>query len=158
MPEITNSETIQEIVKGARLQSADGVPRILSNQIVPVMECNPKLLRRTNIVKASTGTGTATIFTTDANRDFYVTAVYLSYSKAVADAGATARIDTTIDGATVTLIRLAGVTLTAERDSLSLSFPFPIKVDRNVIFQVALSNTFGNACAGVMGFYEEVKN
>lgn len=79
---IYNSNLTKEVIDGAKLQVQDGnIPSEIAEKVIPVMEVNPKLLRRVNIVKQNTS---GNIYTTPTDRDFYLTAFNLSaYSTAV---------------------------------------------------------------------------
>lgn len=136
MVQVHNSDLLKEVREGASLQQLDGgIPSILDNKIVPVMEVNPKLLRRANIVDGnarSTSGATVIIYTTPSDRDFYLTSLqwYLVKTAACDSATAAATITVVIDGATKSLVRYGEITLTAQEISESTTFTVPIKLDR----------------------------
>lgn len=139
MATIYNSELSRELIDGGKIQtSRDNIPTQIADKVVPVMEVNPKLLRRCTIVRRSTAISalTSTIYTTPANGDFYISALEIAYS---ADAAATTTnftITATIDGASRIIAELRRVTGAADKDSLYLGFPIPIKIDRNTIIAI----------------------
>lgn len=131
-----NSETTRELIDAGKLQVVQGVPQTIANYIQPVMEVNPKLLRRITITRdnTKTTTGSAIIYTTPATQDFYLVGYTISVIKDVAcDAatGGVAFISVVIDGATRTFGNIVGITLTAQNEAFSHSFPIPMKIDRS---------------------------
>jgi hypothetical protein len=142
MLEIHNSETISELAKGGGLQSAQGIPRQLNTQVIPVMECNPRLLRISSIVRqaAQSATGDVTVYTTPAKQDFYMTYAQLSIQKDVVSDNVVCHLTCTMGGATRRIISIPAISLTAGTRDIAVSFPFPIKIDRNT--NVLLSGAF----------------
>lgn len=136
MAQIHNSELLKGMQDSAKLQTIrDRIPDQLADKIVPVMEVNPKLLRVCNIVRGANKatTASATLYTTPTDKDFYLTGIALSYTKNVTCDTATGALNVTvyIDGALQTLFSLAKLTLTAEEKTGSITFPIPVKLDRN---------------------------
>jgi hypothetical protein len=156
MADVKNSETIKNLREAAQLSSAiENPPLILSNTIVPTIEINPRLSRICNIIKSSTG---GTLYTTPAQGKFYLNSVYMSMSKAVADAMSEAHINIVVNGLTIQVIRLQGVTLTAETHDLSISFPIPIIVDPASSISCSATGAGGSVYYGITGVqtYNEV--
>lgn len=148
MATIYNSELTKELINAAKIQtSRDIVPNQLAEKVIPVMEVNPKLLRRTNIMKASTKTttGTQTVYTAPTDKDFYLTDLQLAWSKDVANDGISAFWVITIDGdsATTNILRLYGQTLTANQIVETISFSNPIKIARGSTLSISHSFTVG---------------
>lgn len=87
MPTIHNSTTIQNIREAAAIQGGqESLPNQLASQVVPVMECNPALLRRTTFCLGQAGTvnkNAATLKTTSTTKRTFITSVALAYSKNV---------------------------------------------------------------------------
>lgn len=158
-----NSDTSKELITAGRLQTAaQAVPMKIADTIVPVIECNPKMLRRLNIVKSNTASDAtgAAIMTTSASMDFYISAIELSYTK---DANATSILSTIsayINGASSTIAVLRYEPLTAGNASIALSFPFPIKIDRNTAINVTNSTNVASidTTAIIYGYYDEISN
>lgn len=128
----------------------------ISDVIQPTVEIRPISLicRNAN----STVTGNTVILTTQSDKDFYITSISLGYEKDVACDGVVASVTATIQGVIRTLLELRGITLTASRDSISISYPYPVKIDRNVSINVSNSFGAGNMVkfATLTGYYEEV--
>lgn len=153
MATIYNSDLSKELIDGAKIQiSRDRIPNEIAEKVVPVMEVNPKLLRRADIILSANrvATGTTTIYTTPATgKDFYITDIGLSFSKdAACDmAIGDVYIGATINGVVTTLCRLATLTLTAESKAVEQNFKYPIKVDRGTAINLS---AVGGYAAGLM--------
>lgn len=122
----------------------DHIPKTIIPSIQPVYEVYRRVCNVSRSV-AQTTTGTFTIFTANADRDIFLTGVTLSYVKgATCDIG-TGSIDmtATVKGVATNLLSLAVLTLTAQSDSMTLSFPTPIQVDRNTAVTVTGTFTAG---------------
>lgn len=159
MATIYNSDLSREIQQGARLQVRDRMPSELAEKVVPVMEVNPKLLRRINIVKSllRVNQTISTIWTTDTEKDFYICAANLSYIKDANSTATTIQITAVIDGATVVVLGIPTLTLTAGSNSLHVAFPFPIKVDRGTVVRAGADTAVANIStwAQVHGYYDD---
>jgi len=144
---IYNSELTQGMINNAKIASSvDPIPSELSEKVVPVMEVNPRLLKTTNIVRhaISTSSGSSTIYTTEENKDFYLTgAVYSYHVNATADA-TIGQIIATIDGVARRILGFAKITTTAVVNTVTISFPFPIKIDRNTTITINTTFTLGS--------------
>lgn len=128
------------------------MPSELAEKVVPVMEVNPKLLRRCNIVRGGnqSTTGTFTIYTTPTGKEFYLSAATLSLTKdAACDASSgVVSMFATVDGVSQTIVRLSVLTLTAQDKEIALTFSVPIKVDANTNITVGGAFTAGNLIRG----------
>jgi len=127
------------------LQSGNQAPPIeANNSIQPVVEVGPTF---SNIVKRSvnTNTGTSTIYTTPADKDFYMTGFSHSVTKNATSDNTLCLLNVIIGGATLAISALQFQTLTAASDHIEMTFPYPLKIDRNSI--IAHNGTFG---AGAM--------
>jgi hypothetical protein len=151
MATIHNTDLTKELKEGGKLQQLrDVIPSQLADKVVPVMEVNPKLLRITNTTATATvnATGAGTVYTTPADKDFFLTNVHLHVIKnVVCDAATGVYVNFTVvqDGATKSLIALSGITLTAQEDIVTLNLSQPMKIDRN-----SLIRWTGTYAAGVM--------
>lgn len=136
MATIYNTDLFKEIKDGAKIQQlTDAIPTQLQGTVVPVMEVNPKLLRRTNFIKSvnRTTSGNATLFTTSSDVDTFITAVQLAFIQdATCDGaiGTPARLSVVIGGVSTVIIDLPALTLTACADATAVTFPHPLKIDR----------------------------
>jgi len=134
MATIHNSDLSKELQQGAKIQiNRDVIPNQLAEKVVPVMEVNPKLLRRIDIHKAGTLTNgtSATIYTTPADKDFFLVALQLSIIKDGNSTSTSTAINGTVNGVSAKIISIAGITITASAGSTSLTLPIPMKIDRN---------------------------
>lgn len=142
---MTNSEQIKEEIKALGLQpGAQNIPNP-----IPVVETNPKLLRVCDVIRNSTATNatTAGIYTTPTTKDFYLVGVSLSVIKDVTSTSVVSDVRATVAGISSTssrILSISGISLTPQTDSVAISFPFPIKVDRGTIISVNNSTNVGN--------------
>lgn len=163
MAQINNSETIRELRKAAALQlGKDNVPTELTNSIVPVIEINPRLTRVTNILRSNNfaNNTTATIYTTPSDQDFYLTGASLSFIKDATATSTDITLRSTINGAVRLILECVSLTLTADSQTTFMSFPIPIKIDRNVTITITSNTAVGNITVGgvIMGYVDEVSN
>jgi len=135
MAQIYNSDLTKELTEGAKIQvSRDYPPSQLADKVVPVMEVNPKLLRRTGVLVVANRiiSGSLTIFTCPTNVDTIVSGVYLGFTKDATCDIATGRITITATpddtGAATSLAALPCLTTTAERGDITIDFHAPIKL------------------------------
>jgi len=139
----------------------DFLPKQVVPSIQPTIEVNRQVC---NIVRhgVQTTTGSITVFTTPSGTDFYLNSVYASFNKDATCDSATGvyTLSTTIEGTARRLLDFPIFTTTAQSNELTLSFPIPLKIDRNVA--IAFSGTFTAGacvrCAGITGFTEEAGN
>lgn len=151
MAYIDNTQTKREIDDAIRGNSVTNLaPTKVSDNVQLVLNVNPKDYKNSEIVLSNTcvNSTSSTIYTTPTDRDFYLTSAQLSMIK---DAGALSTysaINCTINGdANVRLIRVIGLATTAQTESLSISFPAPVKVDRGTAITVINSNAGANVSA-----------
>lgn len=150
MATIHNTDLSKELKEGAKLQQLrDRIPSELADKVVPVMEVNPKLLRRANIVRRSTASNAtvATIYTTPSDKDFYLTGVAIAIIKDATSTSASSYISITIDGASQIFVHIPELTLTAQTGQMALSLPTPIKVDRGTAITINNSTNVANISA-----------
>ena len=121
----------EEIKKAGGLSELTGYPRSIGETFVPAIEMNPKLLREITLSKSAVG-GTSTIYTTPTRKDFYIVAAVLGVNKLAADTGTDAVLFSTKNGQVTTILNIPGITLTADKQVISISLPIPMKLDRGV--------------------------
>jgi len=148
MATINNSDLSREVIDGAKIAiGREKVPDQISDKVVAVMECNPKLLRRINLVRNYSAilTGTANVYTTPADSDFYLSSLVFSITKdATCDlATGASSVTATIDGVARALASLTCITLTAQDKAIAIAFELPIKIDRNTIINIPGAYTAG---------------
>lgn len=124
--------------------------------IRPVIPIQPKI----DIIKYGnrSTTGNTTIFTTDSDKDFYLTSFSLSCSQDNTADSDGPSITVLIDGVSTTIAKILKRTLTEHHETIFVTLPFPIKVDRGQPCRVSQTFTVGNASCGAIlyGYYEEV--
>lgn len=144
MVQIQNADAIQALVKAARLPNSSFAPSELGKTIMPVIDMTPYFQRNsTTVATVATSTGTATILTSSATRETYITSINFSMIKdATCDvATGSLLISTTIGGIVVNLTRMPVITLTAQQwQGLNITLPFPILIDKNTV--VSMTGTF----------------
>lgn len=160
--EITNSDTIKELQEAAGLQFAMSIPKGISETIIPTIEINPKLLRNVTIVRtASLVNGTAaTIYTTPIDQDFYLTYAQVSLIKNAINTGVQTYLSCTPFGeAAATLLRIAGLTTTAQTSIIAIPFIPPIRLARNTTITINNDTGDGAISAGacIAGFIDNIK-
>jgi hypothetical protein len=154
MATIYNSELSKEIIEGANIAIArDRIPIELAEKVVPVMEVNPKLLKRCNYSGASLGTA-GTILTAALDRDTFITGGCLSICKIAADTGTNAQLRITSNGVSFNILLIAGVTLTANNATVAVNLNPPIKADRGTAITTIGANI--SVVGGSIWGYTEV--
>jgi len=158
MSQIHNSELIKELQDAAKLQpSSDIIPNQLAEKVVPVMEVNPKMMRRSNVFKwgSKNVTGTSVLYAVPADKDFYLTAITLSNSSSVLADNTSVYIQfTTTDGVTTNYWVMSKPALTAytNMESLGLSFPLQIKSGTSILFGSSFTVGASVTEASIFGF------
>lgn len=164
MATIYNSDLTKELVQGAKIQQAtDRIPSQLGDVVIPVMEVNPKLLRRVNVIKvaAAINATSSTVYTTPTDKDFYLTAGSLSVVKDATATSVASTLTATTDFDTgVSILRIATLTLTVQNDTQTQSWIPPILLKRGTNITVTNSTATGNvtAVACIQGYTVENVN
>lgn len=134
----------------------------ISNEILdyitPTIEIEPK----TNIFKtaATTNATSTTIYTTPADKDFYLTNINISLAKDVTSTSGYSALRGFISGVNMFLLTLRTLTLTPQIANESLNLKYPLKLDRNTIITLVNETNVANitSSAEIYGYLEEVKN
>lgn len=162
MAQIHNTDLYKELKEGIKLQQlTDIVPTQLAEKVIAVMEVNPKLLRRSDLVKFISSSGTsATIYAIPPKKNFYLTALVLSLIKDVTATSVSTRIIGTSQGVAVRLVEISGMSLTVQDKIISMSFPFPVKLDADTnILLTNTTNTPNILCTGIVyGYHDDLAN
>lgn len=157
MVQIQNTDAINAIRDGAKLSISEGFPSNLANTVQPVLDMTPDNHRTIEISRFQTAiNATATaIYVTPADQDFYLTNACLSMIKDATATSLTSRITAVINGQTQTLLVIAGITLTADSQTITQSWgQRGIKIDRNTsIFVTNSTNTANVSAAGTIQGY-----
>lgn len=104
------------------------------------------------------GSSAATIFTSDAERDTYITCIILSGSKDSGAAATTLSVRGYQENKQVTLAGITGITATAERDTVVVNFIPAMLIDRSSIVDLSQSGAWNSKRAIIYGYKEEVKS
>jgi hypothetical protein len=151
---IYNSDLNKELREGARLQEGQGsIPSEIAERVIPVMEVNPKLLRKINIIAKGEADNSVSeiIYTTPADSDFYMNSIQISMIKDVNSTSTKSYIQGVIDGETSARIfaMIKSISLTVQQSNYSVSFPIPVKMAKNSV--ISINNTTNVATVRAMG-------
>lgn len=133
----------QRIDAGIQLGTGNVATELNINSIQPVLIVNPTQYNTFIKFNDSNNATNTTIFTTSTTRDTYLTAFTLSVIKDVTSTSTGSSIGVIIDGAVILICKISSITLTIQNATISLSLPYPIKVDKGSI--VSVRNATGNA-------------
>jgi hypothetical protein len=135
---------------------ANQVPVDTPNSIQPVIEVGPRFCQ---LIRASSRgtTGSSTIYTTPADKDFYITHAVLTLTKDATNDGTSLTLSASQGGLFSNILNIRTQTTTAGSFSQVISFPYPIKVDRNSAISYGMTFTAGSAtfAANIGGFIIE---
>ncbi len=126
--------------------------------IMPCVNVIPKIdVIRNAVIDDATSPGVE-LYTTPSDKDFYLQSIIMAVIK---DANATSVqtfLQVTIEGSLKILAAIPGISLTAQSEVLTLSYPIPIKIDRGTVIQIrnsAAVATIRSRCQ-ITGYTEEV--
>jgi hypothetical protein len=145
MATINRSSTILDMAENLALNTGiEKIPVNLKEDVQAVYRVNPSVSKVCKWLALTTTTAT-TMYTTPVNKDFYLTSIWIGFTKDVTSDLMYVCLRFVVDGQAKD-IGIRGQTLTAESKSMSLSFPFPIKIDKGTIMQMVGAFAAG-ACA-----------
>ena len=153
--EIQNSEIIRELQLQTRQPTINGLPRTISNQIVPVIELNSKLIKRLNVsgIGAINST-TATILAAQPDKDVYIVGASLSMIKDATSTSTSTTISFTDEnGASRDLLRVLGLTLTAQTYNESIGLSHSIRIKRNTAININNGTNVANISSYGIVYY-----
>jgi len=150
--------TKDEVVKSITLQTgaqATTIPANLTirNEVMPVILLH-KFANLHRSAPLTNGTS-ATLLTTDSDKDFYVTGAYLSVIKDVTSTSVLSSISATVNSYAQRLLGIAGISLTPQSETISINYSYPLKIDRGTAITLGNSTNVANITAngGIFGFY-----
>lgn len=157
MATIYNSELSKELQQGAKLQIRDKMPSELADKVVPVMETNPKLLRRAQqlgTMSRGTTTTSLTIFTPQAGKETYITGLNISNTQNAACDNVLLSIVAAQGTSQLILYKRNKETLTAQSFFDHIDFVPAIKIDNgtNVTFSGAFTAGTCQTDAAIFGY------
>jgi len=115
---------------------------LVSDIIMPVVP----IVRNIDIVRnaSSTASGSAIIYTTPSDKDFYLTSVYLSIAADALAEWTSSTINTTILGVARVLVYIVRPTLIPTWTHIYVPFNIPLKLDRGVTISSNITFAAGN--------------
>jgi len=132
------------------LKNGDGISDEVDGPVA-VIPIQPTI----KIVRRSVVAG-GVIYTTPTDKDFYIVSVSLSVAKTAAQTGSNVAILTTIEGASISILDIRGITLTAQDASRDISFHYPIKLDRGTTITLSPTGDYTSLSGIIYGYTEEV--
>lgn len=135
MPINKSSRIVSHIIDTGKLDALEVGPFPIKNEILPVLDVNPKhcfILRQASASAA----GATTVYTTDNSkeRDFYLCGLVIGYNKDAANDNGTGNLGlafATVDNKQSALCHINCITLTAQSGTISITYPIPLKIDKN---------------------------
>lgn len=157
MVDIQAKEIIDKMSQDLKVQPAMQLPRELGKIIDPVFVVNPDRLIRSNNKDLSDGTA-VTIFTTDPNKDTFITGVTLSVAKSVLSTSLFSLISASVFGqaSNTPLLRIRFEPVTAGQFTESIIFKHPILLQRNTVVQIENNNATASIDMSAVVFFFEV--
>ena len=146
---VQNPDATEAIRSSGNLTLSEGYPQNMRGDIKAVMDMTPRTHRFNNVI-ASAASGT--IYTTPTDRDFFLTGIDISGSKAVGDSGTVLSLLVNIDGIARTVSIIQKQTVTAESTDKSVQFAVPFKLTRGSVVTYTLTGTWTITQAIVMGY------
>lgn len=131
--QVQNRDIITNIVNDLGINPGpDILPSTINATIQPVFEVYEKVVDVAKNVVTTAPTTSSTIYTTPADKDFYLTSVQLSFIKDASATSTASFVQTTIGGVSATILSLRQLATTAQSGSESITYNPPLKIDRNV--------------------------
>jgi hypothetical protein len=148
-----NAKLKREVEVATGLNSLIGVPNQISESIIPMFEVNKKYIDVVESVNSST-----TIYTTPANKDFYLVGCQITQSTGADNGPGVATITGYPKGQAIKTLCSnyidTSVLITASNGTTSIIFPFPILMERSSI--IAFSGGSSDQKRGhIYGYTEE---
>lgn len=163
MGTVHNSDTVEQVIRAAGVQTATEMPpRTLSNQIVPVMEVNPRLVKSLNIIRSGSlsNATSATVHTCHSTKETYLWAAQLTSVKDVTatTAGQAMKVTPFGDNTARNILTISALTLTAESpSSASIALFKPIRLKAGSTITITATTATGNVNVNGNVILEEVE-
>jgi hypothetical protein len=134
---VTRSSIVNGMCETLGLQpGSDAIPRTIENSIKPVVDINIRNSTTFFSDNRSVTTSGATLFQTPIRNDFFITSAMISITKDATSDGIIAYLSIFNGGTAKRFMQVPMQTATAGTFMISLSFPYPIKVDRGTNIQI----------------------
>ena len=156
MATIYNNDLFEEIRRGAKIQQLrDSIPTQLAEKVVPVMEVNPRLLKRCDKIIFGNSGGSFSLVV-PALKDFYLTALQVAYNEIVTDTLSLIVVTCVQSGVTAQRICLIPTsTLTVAQGHFYYTFPNPIKIDRGTSIAITATGTVTGMWVSAIGYLDD---
>ena len=140
MVDIQSKEVIDKISDELKVQPAVSIPRGLMEKIQLSYSVNPK--RIVNVVRNTqrNTTGSATVFATSPDRDFFLTSAFISAVHDATSDGTEMSLNAFVGGVERRILQFTKLTTTIFNGILSQTYTPPIKIDRNT--NITINNSF----------------
>lgn len=154
MVEIQNSKITDKLGEKIKESNLNALPRTLANSIQPVIDIGENIDQYFADESQNSASGSVTVFATPSDKDFYLNSCTLQNIKDATSDNVSVDLRATINGGIVFLLRIAGITTTAQVRDLTVSFPTPIKIDRgtNISIQQAFTVGVSVSSSSISGF------
>jgi len=152
MTEIKGGIAKEQIAEEFFFSSAEA-PQQVANTVQPVFNVGDKY---SNVVASGelVATGSTTVYTTPTEEDFYLTNAYLNSQCDSACDSTEINLNVVVGGKSCELIHFMKFSASSYSRFEDMSFPFPIKLDRNSAITITHTYAAGNATVGasIVGF------
>jgi hypothetical protein len=156
MVKIYQGEYTRKLSRDLRIaQAVNNVPDDLASEIQPVFVINyPFNIRNASTTTSSTS---STLMTTRTDAETYVISASLAVIKDASATSVDTRLNvTSIEGALLPILRIPGISLTAQSETISINFPIPIRLGRGTAVTLTNSTAVANIVADCSFQYFEV--
>lgn len=151
--QIQNSSTIKELRTAAGLSISEGFPQQLANQIIPVIDINPKHLRRATILGTLLNrntTGSNITVLSAQSEEVFVTGFNISNQQDATSDNVLIVLQATIDGVLKRFYSRQKVTATAGLINENIQLSHAIKIDLGSTIGFTLAFTVGASISDVV--------
>jgi len=164
MARIYNSDLTKELIEAAKIQTSfDKTPVEIADKVVPVMEVNPKLLRRSRILgsilnRTTTASNVAIVASSDyTNRKVFITGCCFTNTQDATSDNVDGSVSIIQDGATKYIPLWKKQTTTAGDKYGTHSFETPLAIDLNSAVSLTATFTAGTSSTSItiMGYVED---
>jgi len=157
MIKINNSELAIRLTDKLGIQQQINLPpQIATDWVQPITNAD-KDFSDMVIDYADTASGTNTVYTIPSNKYFYLTGYNMSATYDATSDCISTQLRSTINGVVRSIAGNRKITLTAQNFHVAQSFPYPIRLDKGAVIQMANSYSVGTgskACT-IFGYLGE---
>lgn len=150
-----NTKILSDAARQFNIRNGEFFDNAIGNKLIPVVDVTPiaDIVRSAAVTNATT----SLIYTTPTDKDFYLTAVTLSYQKDAGNASILLNLNVYINSIVRSVASIYFLPSSANSETITLSFPYPIKLDRGQIIQTAITDATANITHGgvIVGFLSD---